>query len=516
MGIYDMQKLMLLVAFATMALTVLLYIITPKGFFPIQDTGLIQGISEAPPSISFAAMAQRQMALADEILRDPAVESLSSFIGVDGSNATLNSGRFLINLKPREDRADSAEGIIQRLRPKLAAVSGIALFLQPVQDMTLEDRISRTQYQFTLQTVDFGELGEWTNKLVAAMRDIPHLTDVASDLQNQGLQAYINIDRATASRLGVSTAAIDSALYDAYGQRLVSTIFTQSNQYRVVLEVNPAAQVGPEELSRVRIPSTNGAQVLLSELATVSERQTALAINHLDQFPAATISFNLSPGAALGDAIDGIEAAKKHIGLPLSVQTDYQGATLAFNASLGGTLWLILAAILTVYIVLGVLYESYIHPVTILSTLPSAGVGALLALMFSGNDLGIIGVIGIILLIGIVKKNAIMMIDFALEAERKHGLQPMEAIHQACLLRFRPILMTTLAALLGALPLMLGGGVGSELRHPLGLTMVGGLLFSQLLTLYTTPVIYLTLDNLARRFRGNAPDVETGASQETP
>jgi len=342
------------------------------------------------------------------------------------------------------------------------------------------------------------------------MRNIPHLTDVASDLQNQGLQAYINIDRSTASRLGVSTAAIDSALYNAYGQRLVSTIFTQSNQYRVVLEVNPAAQVGPEELSRVRIPSTSGAQVLLSELATVSERQTALAINHLDQFPAATISFNLTPGAALGDAIDGIEAVKKQIGLPLSVQTDYQGATLAFNASLGGTLWLILAAILTVYIVLGVLYESYIHPVTILSTLPSAGVGALLALLLTGNDLGIIAVIGIILLIGIVKKNAIMMIDFALKAERKHGMPPMEAIHQACLLRFRPILMTTLSALLGALPLMLGGGVGSELRHPLGLTMVGGLLFSQLLTLYTTPVIYLTLDNLARRFRGDAPGAVTG------
>jgi multidrug efflux pump len=508
--VFRHQTLVLVLAFATMALTVLLYIITPKGFFPIQDTGLIQGISEAPPSISFAAMAQRQMALADEILTDPAVESLSSFIGVDGSNATLNSGRFLINLKPREDRADSAEAIIQRLRPKLATVSGVALFLQPVQDMTLEDRISRTQYQFTLQTVDFGELGVWTNKLVAAMRNIPHLTDVASDLQNQGLQAYINIDRSTASRLGVSTAAIDSALYNAYGQRLVSTIFTQSNQYRVVLEVNPAAQVGPEELSRVRIPSTSGAQVLLSELATVSERQTALAINHLDQFPAATISFNLTPGAALGDAIDGIEAVKKQIGLPLSVQTDYQGATLAFNASLGGTLWLILAAILTVYIVLGVLYESYIHPVTILSTLPSAGVGALLALLLTGNDLGIIAVIGIILLIGIVKKNAIMMIDFALEAERKHGMPPMEAIHQACLLRFRPILMTTLSALLGALPLMLGGGVGSELRHPLGLTMVGGLLFSQLLTLYTTPVIYLTLDNLARRFRGDAPGAVTG------
>lgn len=507
--VFRHQTLVLLVAFATMALTVILYIVTPKGFFPVQDTGLIQGISEAPPSISFAAMAERQTALATEILTDPDVESLSSFIGVDGSNPTLNSGRFLINLKQRDRRSDSAEAIIQRLRPKLAAVPGIALHLQPVQDMTLENRISRTQYQFTLETVDFGELGLWTQRLVEAMRNIPHIADVASDMQNQGLQAYINIDRTTASRLGVTTAAIDNALYNAYGQRLVSTIFTQSNQYRVVLEVNPAAQVGPEELSRLRIPSSSGAQVLLSELAQVSVRQTALAINHLDQFPASTISFNLKPGAALGDAIEAIETVKKQIGLPVSVQADYQGAALAFITSLGGTLWLILAAIITVYIVLGVLYESYIHPVTILSTLPSAGVGALLALLFTRNDLGIIAVIGIILLIGIVKKNAIMMIDFALDAERKQGLPPREAIYQACLLRFRPILMTTMSALLGALPLMLGSGVGSELRHPLGLTMVGGLLLSQLLTLYTTPVIYLNLDSLALRFRGDAPPSET-------
>ena len=507
--VFRHQTLILATAFATMILTVMLYVMIPKGFFPVQDTGLIQGISEAPPSISFAAMAERQSALATQILEDPAVESLSSFIGVDGSNPTLNSGRFLINLKPRDQRKQSAEEIIQRLRPKLAAVSGIGIYMQPVQDLTLENRISRTQYQFTLETVDFTELGLWTQRLVEQMRDNPFITDAASDLQNQGLQAYINIDRATASRLGVTTAAIDSALYNAYGPRLVSTIFTQSNQYRVVLEVNPAAQVGPQELSRLRIPSTNGSQVLLSEMAQVSERQTALAINHLDQFPSTTISFNLKPGAALGDAIASIEQIKKQIGLPLSIQIDYQGAALAFNASLGNTLWLILAAIVTVYIVLGVLYESYIHPITILSTLPSAGVGALLALIATGNDLGIIGIIGIILLIGIVKKNAIMMIDFALEAERKQGMLPMQAIHQACLLRFRPILMTTMSALLGALPLMLGTGVGSELRHPLGITMVGGLLFSQLLTLYTTPVIYLALDRLARRMRGEALAIET-------
>jgi multidrug efflux pump len=511
--VFRHQSLVLLIAIGTMALTALLYIMIPKGFFPVQDTGLIQGISEAPPNISFAAMSQRQSALAAKILEDPAVASLSSFIGVDGSNPTLNSGRFLINLKPLAERKLNAEAIIQRLRPKLAEVSGINLFLQPVQDLTLENHISRTQFQFTVQTVDFKELALWTQRLADGMRDSPFIIDVASDLQNQGLQAYINIDRATASRLGVTTSAIDNVLYDAFGQRLVSTIFTQANQYRVILEVNPNAQLGPEELYRLRIPSTNGTQVLLSEIAQVSERQTALAINHLSQFPSSTLSFNLRPGAALGDAIAAIEKIKTAIQLPISVQTEYQGAALAFNASLDSTLWLILAAIVTVYIVLGVLYESYIHPITILSTLPSAGVGALLALMLSGNDLGIIGIIGIILLIGIVKKNAIMMIDFALEAERKQGLSPLEAIHQACLLRFRPILMTTLSALLGALPLMLGTGVGSELRHPLGITMIGGLIFSQLLTLYTTPVIYLTLDKLARRVRGDLIPIDS-AGQE--
>ena len=508
------QILTLLVAFGTLALTILLYIVVPKGFFPVQDTGILQGISEAPQDISFQAMAERQGALAAAILEDPAVETLSSFIGVDGTNPTLNSGRFLINLKPLAVRGVSASEVILRLQPKLAAVLGITLYLQPVQDLTLEHRVSRTQYQFTLETVDPSELSRWTHRLVERLSGSPEFADVASDLQDQGLQVFVSIDRATASRLGVTAAAVDNALYDAYGQRLVSTIFTQSNQYRVVLEVKPDYRTGPHALDDLRIPSTNGTQVPLSAVAQVSEHPTPLAINHLGQFPAATISFNLAPGASLGDAVKAIEEAKQEIGLPQSVATRYQGAAMAFTASLSNTLWLIVAAIVTVYIVLGVLYESYIHPITILSTLPSAGVGALLALMASETDLGIIAVIGIILLIGIVKKNAIMMIDFALEAERKQGLSPREAIFQACLLRFRPIMMTTLAALLGALPLMLGTGVGSELRHPLGITMVGGLLLSQLLTLFTTPVIYLALDRLARRFTANGeeptPDPEYG------
>ena len=497
------QNLTLVVALATLLLTVVLYLFIPKGFFPLQDTGLIQGVSEAPASISFAAMAERQTELAKAILDDPAVDSLSSFIGVDGTNPTLNSGRFLINLKPFNQRNDDVQAVIARLHRNLANVSGIALYLQPVQDLTLENQISRTQYQFTLQAVDLGQLSLWTQRLLGQMRQLPQLSDVASDLQDQGLQAYITIDRSTASRLGVSTAAIDSVLYDAYGQRLVSTIFTQSNQYRVVLEVLHNDQNDVYKINELRIPSNTGKLVPLSAIATVSERHSRLVIGHLDQFPAATVSFNLAAGVSLGEAIAAIEASKQAIDLPLSIQTAYQGSALAFNASLTNTLWLIVAAIVTVYIVLGVLYESYIHPLTILSTLPSAGVGALLALLLTGHDLGIIGIIGIILLIGIVKKNAIMMIDFALEAERKQGLPPHEAIYQACLLRLRPILMTTMSALLGALPLMVGGGVGSELRHPLGLTMVGGLIFSQLLTLYTTPVIYLALDRLARRFSGN-------------
>jgi multidrug efflux pump len=493
------QVLTMLTFFATVGLTVSLYIFVPKGFFPSQDTGIIQGFSQAPQNVSFSAMGDYQQKLAGIILQDSAVESLSSFIGVDGINATPNAGRFLINLKPQEDRKISANAVIARLKPKLDELAGVKLYLQPVQDLTMETNVSRTQYQFTLETPDVEELNRWTHKLVDELSTLPEFSDVTSDVQDKGAQVYVNIDRSTASRLGVSTAAIDNALYSAYGQRLISTLFTQANQYRVVLEIDPAAQTTPQSLGDLRVPSTNGTQVSLSSIAQLSERPTPLSINHLDQFPVATVSFNLAPNVSLGDAVAAVDRTKMEMDLPISIRTRYQGAALAFKGSLDNTLWLILAAIVTVYIVLGVLYESYIHPITILSTLPSAGVGALLALMMTGNDLGIIGIIGIILLIGIVKKNAIMMIDFALEAERERGLPPAEAIFEACLLRFRPILMTTLAALLGALPLMLGTGVGSELRHPLGITMVGGLLVSQLLTLYTTPVIYLLMDKLAKK-----------------
>ncbi len=494
------QRATLLVAVASLALTVLLYIVVPKGFFPVQDTGVIQGISVAPQAISFAAMAERQQALGNVILQDPTVESVSSFIGVDGANATLNAGRVMITLKPLAARGIKVMDVIRRLQPKLDQVDGIALYLQPVQDLTIENRVSRNQYQFTLESADREDLSRWTALLTEELSKQPQFADVTSDLQDQGLQAFVTIDRSTASRLGISIAAIDNALYDAYGQRLVSTIFTQSNQYRVVLEVKPEYRQNLDDLKALRVATSTGVQVPLSTIVSVTEQSAPLVTQHLDQFPAATISFNLAPGAFLGEAIAAIETAKQHIGLPISIQADYQGTTLAFSASLTNTLWLILAAIVTVYIVLGVLYESYIHPVTILSTLPSAGVGALLALMLSGNDLGIIGIIGIILLIGIVKKNAIMMIDFALDAERTQGKSAREAIYQACLLRFRPIMMTTMAALLSALPLMLGTGVGSELRHPLGITMVGGLVLSQLLTLFTTPVIYLAFDNLSQRF----------------
>ncbi|SDX76662.1 multidrug efflux pump [Collimonas sp. OK242] len=492
----------LIVAIGTLALTAVLYIFIPKGFFPVQDTGVIQGISEASQSISFSGMAERQQALAAVVLKDPAVESLSSFIGVDGSNATLNSGRLLINLKPRDQRNISASDVIRRLQPELdRQVGDITLYMQPVQDLTIEDSVSRTQYQFSVEDANPDELSIWVPKLIERLRKLPELADIASNQQDLGLQAYIAIDRDAASRLGITTAAIDNALYNAFGQRLISTIYTQSNQYRVVMEVKPEFQKGPAALNSIFLVAGNGNQVPLSSIATVEERTSPLVINHIGQFPATTISFNLAPGASLGQAVKAIQAAELEIGMPASIQTSFQGAALAFQASLSNTLMLILAAVITMYIVLGVLYESYIHPITILSTLPSAGVGALLSLMIAGSDLGIIGIIGIILLIGIVKKNAIMMIDFALDAERNEGKTPREAIYQACLLRFRPILMTTMAALLGALPLMLGGGVGSELRQPLGITMVGGLLVSQVLTLFTTPVIYLAFDNLARRMK---------------
>ncbi len=491
----------LAVTIGTLVFTLLLYVYVPKGFFPVQDTGAILGISEAPASISFPAMAERQQALARVILQDPGVASLSSFIGVDGTNVTPNSGRIQINLKPREQRKESASEIIQRLETQSQHVEGITLYMQPVQDLTVEDRVSRTQYQYSLEDASADELNTWVPQLVNKLKVLPELRDVATDQQNGGLQADLVIDRDTASRLGILPQAIDDTLYDAFGQRQVSTIFTQLNQYHVVLEVQPGFQQTPDSLKDIYVRSNTGAQVTLASFARFEMRHAPLTINHQGQFPVVTLSFNLAPGVSLGEATKAIDQAEHDIGLPISIHTSFQGTAAAFRNSLTSEPWLILAAIVTVYIVLGVLYESYIHPITILSTLPSAGVGAILALILTGNDLSIVGLIGIILLIGIVKKNAIMMIDFAIEAERVEKKTPEEAIYQACLLRLRPILMTTMAALLAGLPLALGRGTGSELRHPLGITIVGGLLLSQLLTLFTTPVVYLAFDSVAARLR---------------
>jgi multidrug efflux pump len=491
----------LIVTIATLLLTIVLYVVVPKGFFPVQDTGVILGVSEAPETISFAAMSERQQALVRILLKDPDVASLSSFIGIDGVNMTPNSGRIQINLKPRDERHADATQIIARLQPALQTVEGITLYMQPVQDLTVENRVSRTQYQYTLEDADSKELAEWTPRLIATLKALPELRDVASDQQNGGLQAMLDIDRDTASRLGIVPQLIDDTLYDAFGQRQVSTIYTQLNQYHVVLEVLPAYQENPDALKSIYVKSASGAQVPLSSFTRFVPGTTQLAVNHQGQFPAVTLSFNLAPGVALGHAVTAIKAAEAQIALPASIRASFQGTAQAFQASLATQPLLILAALITVYIVLGVLYESYIHPVTILSTLPSAGVGAILALQLFRTHLDIIALIGIILLIGIVKKNAIMMIDFALEAEREGGKAPGEAIYQACLLRFRPIMMTTMAALLGGLPLALGTGTGSELRRPLGITIVGGLILSQILTLYTTPVVYLYFDRLASRFR---------------
>ncbi len=495
------QTITLFVTLGTLILTLYMYMVVPKGFFPVQDTGVILGISQAPESTSFEGMAEKQRQLARVILQDPDVVSLSSFIGVDGTNMTPNSGRIQINLKPREERSSDVTQIIRRISDKTQSVEGIALYMQAVQDLTVEDRVSRTQYQYSMEATDPKELANWVGLLMQKLQALPNLRDVATDEQNHALEEDLVVDRDTASRLGLTASAIDNTLYDAFGQRLVSIMFTQTNQYHVVLEVAPEFRQSPDALKNLYVASASGQQVPLSAFTHFEPNTTSLMLNHQGQFPSTTISFNLAPGASLGDAVTEIENAGREIGMPASIAASFQGTAAAFRNSLANESWLLLAAVVTVYIVLGVLYESYIHPLTILSTLPSAGVGAILALQIFHLDLSVIALIGIILLIGIVKKNAIMMIDFALEAERGEHLPPEEAIYQACLLRFRPIMMTTMAALFGGLPLAMGRGTGSELRHPLGISIVGGLLLSQLLTLYTTPVVYIWFDRLASRVR---------------
>jgi multidrug efflux pump len=584
------QGLTLLVALGTLVLTIFLYIYIPKGFFPVQDTGVIQGISQAPPNVSFTAMVEKQQQLADVILKDPAVESLSSFIGADGTNTTLNSGRFSINLKPLDKRDLSAADVIRRLQSKLADVQGVQIFMQPVQNITVDDRVSRTEYQYTLEDPDINELNSWTAKFVDKLKALPQLEDVATDQQNGGDAIMMTIDRVTASRMGITPSTVDNTLYDAYGQRQINTLYTQLNQYHVILETQPAFAQDPSKLQSLYVqsnassgasgagantsyaasgsasagsnattagapytpasgaltPSSNalattqpgsstaGAastsgtssaisnRVPLSAFTRIQQISEPLSITHQGQFPSVTVSFNLAQNAALGSAITAINKVQKDLNMPLSVQAGFQGTAASFENSLSNEALLILAALVTVYIVLGVLYESFIHPITILSTLPSAGVGALLSLILFRQDLSVVAIIGIILLIGIVKKNGIMMVDFALEAEREHGMSSTDAIYQASLLRFRPIMMTTMAALLGGLPLAFGTGIGSEIRRPLGIAMVGGLLLSQVLTLYTTPVIYIFFDNVAQRFTrklhpgGSGPRVGDGAEEPGP
>ncbi len=499
------------VALSTLALSIILWVFIPKGFFPIQDNGIIQGTLQAPQSVSFASMAERQRQVASIILKDPAVESLTSFVGVDGTNPALNSARLQINLKPLDERDDRVQTVISRLQQAVDGVPGVALYLQPTQDLTIDTTVSRTQYQFTLQANSLEALSTWVPPLLSRLQAQPQLADVSSDWQDKGLAAYIKVDRDSASRLGISMADVDNALYNAFGQRLISTIYTQANHYRVVLEQDTEATPGLAALENIRLTSSDGGIVPLTAIATVEQRFTPLSVNHLDQFPVTTISFNVPDNYSLGEAVEAILAAEQSLDFPTDIRTQFQGSSLAFQSALGSTVWLVVAAVVAMYIVLGVLYESFIHPITILSTLPTAGVGALLALWLAGSELDVIAIIGIILLIGIVKKNAIMMIDFALAAEREQGMPPREAIYQACLLRFRPILMTTLAALLGALPLMLSTGVGAELRRPLGIGMVGGLMLSQVLTLFTTPVIYLLFDRLSLHLKRRFPRQEEEA-----